>query len=75
MRDMILAQAGVAFRAAVLAAVGYGAWGFVSGSGHSPAAYAAVAVSLWLLANAAFLIAKWYRPDMLDTAAALEDEL
>ena len=73
--DHAVGQLGVALRAAIVGGVGYLAWMFVSSSAFDFVTYAGVVGVLWALTNATFWIVKMYRPHLLDTAQAVEEDL
>lgn len=74
-RDLLIGQLGVLFRALVMAAVGYGAWVFVSGSSFEPVLYGKIVAGLFVATNAVFWFVKLYRPDVLEIARVAEDRL
>jgi hypothetical protein len=69
---VLVAEAGVALRAAVVAAFGYGSYGFVSGSALSWTTYGKVAAALFVAANVVFWLLRWYAPHIVDAADTME---
>lgn len=73
--NMLKAQLGVLFRAAVTGGVGYFAWMFVSGSSLNLALYGKIVAALFVAANVVFWLVKWYKPDVLHAAKTVEEDL
>lgn len=73
-RGAVVAEISVLARAAIVGAVFYAVWGFMSGSGTTWAGYAAVVAVLFVAANVVFAVARRRRPDVVELARAIEEE-
>jgi len=70
-----MAQLGVLFRALVTGGVFYVVWTFISGGSFDLATYGKIAAVLWMAANVVFWVVKMYRPDVLNMAKFVEEDL